>query len=169
MDLMIDAPSHDDVVKLWSATVKVAGGEPGIVVLPAAQKDSVIVAGFHPVEEIPLVEAVVLIVEGVHERLVRPCRWMAMAMPGYTHEAEADGTMPLHGDLQRRYKEGDESVREALSVLVTTYGPESTVMMRTYVQPLLEAEAEAGQADDDGPMAFALRMGLLTANMDPLG
>jgi hypothetical protein len=169
MFTMTEAPDHDDIVKLWSATVQQVGGEPGIIVLPAHREDAVIVAGFRPVEEIPLVEAVILIVEGVHERLVRPCRWMAMALPGYTHEALPDGTMPMHGDLQRRYKEGDEGVREALSVLVTTYGPESTVMMRTYIQPLLEAEADAGRADDDGPMAFALRMGLLTANMEPIG
>jgi hypothetical protein len=165
---MTEAPSHDDVVKLWSATVEQVGGEPGIIVLPAPG-EAVAVAAFHPVEEVPLIESVLLIVEGVHKRLVHPCRWMAMAMPGYTSEVDVDGPIPMHGDLQKRYTDGDESVREALTVVVATREPGAPVMMRTYFQPHLEPETEAGRADDDGPMAYALRMGLLVANMDPLG
>jgi hypothetical protein len=168
MNTMTEAPSHDDVVKLWSATVQQTGGEPGIIVLPAAS-DAVAVAAFHPVEEVPLIEAVLLIVEGIHDRLIHPCWWMAMAMPGYTSEADAEGPIPVHGDLQKRYADGDESVREALTVVVVTREPDAPVMMRTYFQPHLEPETEVGQADDNGPMAYALRMGLLVANMDPLG
>jgi hypothetical protein len=165
---MIDAPSHDDVVKLWSAAVEQTGGEPGIIVLPAPGEAAAI-AAFHPTEALTLVETVTMIVESIHPRLIRPCRWMAMAMPGYSQNVPVDGPTPVHGDLQRAYKAGDENVREALSVLVMTSEPEAPVLMRTYFQPLLEAEDEVGQAADDGPMAFALRTGLLVANMDPIG
>jgi hypothetical protein len=165
---MDGVPSHDDVVRLWSATVAQTGGEPAIIVLPSPS-DAVVLSAFRPVEALTLVETVTMIVESIHERIIRPCRWMAMAVPGYSQDVPTDGPIPVHGDLQKAYADGDENVREALSVLIHTNEPDAPVMMRTYFQPLLEPEDEVGKAADDGPMAYAIRVGLLIANMDEHG
>jgi hypothetical protein len=166
MDTMTEPPSLDAVAAMW-ANVMEEVGEAALVLLPTPF--GVAAAAFQPTDDLPILAAVTGIVEGLHPALVRPCHWAALAAPGFSGVVPDDEPLLVHGDLQKRYEAGDESVREVLTVLTVTRDEGARVRMQTYVQPHLSAEGDEGFAADDGPMAFALRAALLVANMDPIG
>jgi hypothetical protein len=164
---MIPAPTHDEIIAMWSRVARIEGGEPACLIFPSLRTP---VAGmaFYPAAGVPVAQTVLGLLERLRtsEVIPTPCRWLAMAVPGYTSSSEGDD-LPVPGELEDRYLSGDDAVREGVTTIVLTNEEGDQPRMRTYIQPLLEPDGDGGVAEPEGPLAGAIILGLMSANLGP--
>lgn len=156
--------SAEMLVSMWSRVVTDIGDE-AIVLVIGDENDGGTIAAFRVTEDIPIKEAAKRVVIQSKEdgRLRNGSEWAALMCPSYTTEVPPDeGIMLQHGDLQRRYEAGDETVHDALTVIWLTVGAEP--MGTSFRQPLLEQEGPVRPMGYGG-MSEALTTALILANI----
>jgi hypothetical protein len=159
---MPPTPSHEGALRVWSEVCNTTGKEVVALVLPI--DGGVCATAFQPTEEQSLEDWMeesihVLIDNGA---IKEECPWGALIAPSFhgTPVTDAEADSMEHGDLQARYIEGDESVREIVLVIIMEM--DKPPYGQSFSQPLLEPLDEPGVMAP-GPMTLSLMSVLMHA------
>jgi hypothetical protein len=160
----MDTITHDSVLAMWVKASEMVS-EPSLLVMPSADPEMVSVAMFKPTDERPVDRSLMESVDVIRSTIAAPALWAALAAPGYVKPFADKDRLPEHGDLEERYRSGDLEVKEVVITMVATLTEGEPITIQTFVQPHLTADGPPSTAAPDGLMAYALKMGLLYANL----
>lgn len=156
---MIQTPTHDEALALWSTVCKQAGNEFVVLILPNAE--GLCATAFQPTEERPLEDCMEDSIHALldNDTITEECPWGALVAPSFVSTMKPT-EVPSHGDLQARYVAGDEAVREIVVVIIMEM--DEPPMGRSYSQPLLEP-LDKPDVMMPGPMTLSLMSVLMHA------